>query len=189
MKLYRILIALILSATVLVGCSTSNDFSMGIVKTDQNKSPVKYGMGRSEVEKILGEGDDESSDGQTVYYGKSLRLWYRDDKISGIELRVNSEEAYVTTSGVKAGMVEDDIKKIYGEKFYSDMKNGGRLTYYYDTETKEIVNQETEQSNKKLTEAIREKPEGIYVLKFKFDKSGYLWEFSMTDSKLGHHGE
>lgn len=184
MKLYKMLIALMLSVILLAGCGSSGNFSMGIIKTDDKKHPVEYGMSRSEVEKILGKGKKMSE--QIVEYS-SLRLWYRDDKISAIIVFINSENEYATTSGVQAGMLEDDIKKIYGEKFFSDKNNGGYLTYYYNTETQDFIYPE---QGKETIEAIRMKPEKVYVLKFFFESdSGRLWRYSMGDSKREHYAQ
>ncbi|RXZ84627.1 hypothetical protein EBB07_01005 [Paenibacillaceae bacterium] len=143
MKLKGILAAALF--TVLIGCGgassfkpdTFSDKDMCIVKVDNEKAKVCYGMSRSEVEKILGNGREGNLHIYTEY-DVGVNLMYRDDIARGVMLNEESEGIYKTARGVKVGQTKDDVKSLHGSKYAIDLAENS-MEYYYDNKDNKFL--------------------------------------------------
>lgn len=92
---------------------------LAIVKVDDQKAVIKYGMSRADSEKVLGKGE-KMTIGDSFTYNSGVRIMYRNDKVAGISLTDESADAYETVSGLKIGMLKDEIKEVYGDQHQGD---------------------------------------------------------------------
>lgn len=179
MKLYKTLMVLVLCAIALTGCNSSGGITkkdLGIVKVDNKDDLVQYGMSRSDSEKVLGKGEAKGKNG--VSYENGITVIYRNEKVVAIRLGEGSEGVYTTTNGAKIGMLEDQIKEIYGE-IAVESSPKGYLSYYYDTGDKTFLNREEADG---LSGKIKPpETEKMHIVTLKFDANGYSENIVLSD--------
>lgn len=132
--------AILILLLIVTGCSNGEHFKadtflkddMCIVHSDGDKGKICYGMARSVVEKILGNG--QKGDFNSIEYDFGVSIFYRNDIVAGVTLEQGSQSKYKTSRGAEIGMTKADIKNLFGEKYA--VENGERnLDYFYDTVT------------------------------------------------------
>ncbi|GIP32672.1 hypothetical protein [Paenibacillus sp. J2TS4] len=136
-----ILLVLVIS----VGCGKSagsfeadtfSDKDMCIRKKEDLNAVICYGMSRAKAEEVAGS--ETGSNMGIADYPDGVRIFYRDDTVAGMALFEGSQGIYQTARGAELGMLLDDIKKLYGEKYKLD--TGERnLDYAYDTATQKFL--------------------------------------------------
>lgn len=169
---------------ILAGCGSKSGLSqndIGIRKIDDPKAKVVYGMGRADAEKVLGKGEKRSS-GDRYDYDNGVLAYYREDKVIGVALDEESEGIYETMSGARIGMLEGELKKIYGDKYNSEPSDGVFLNYTYDSENKIYLNRGDK--SKKSPEELKE----VYVLTMEFDTNGYSKSIVLLDQLMAQLG-
>lgn len=176
MKVYSSMLLFIVSLFLVTGCaSTSANISaedLTIIKSIDKNDFVKYGMSRSDAENILGKGEKTFLGFE---YNDGVTIMYRDDQVAGIALSEDAKGIYTTSNNIGIGMLEDDIKKQYGDQYMADQSNGGFLTYYYDTENKAFL------KDKSPTSITQENSQKIYVITIAFDENGYADRIMLLD--------
>ncbi|MBE9913289.1 hypothetical protein G8C92_04435 [Paenibacillus donghaensis] len=108
-----------------------------IVKDDDSKSKVCFGMSRADAEKVLGTGVKEMYD----KYDYGVSVIYRDGKtVSVIILDADSKNVYSTIRGLKSGDSKETVLKLYGDK-YPIMRETEPHTvdYVYDLKNKKFI--------------------------------------------------
>ncbi|RXZ84561.1 hypothetical protein EBB07_00660 [Paenibacillaceae bacterium] len=144
MKLKGILAAALF--IVLLGCGSASSFKpdtfsdkdMCIVKVDDEKVKVCYGMSRTDVEKILGKGKEGENLRIYTEYDFGVNLMYRDDIARGLMLQEGSESVYTTARGVKVGQTKEDVKSLHGSKYAIDIAENS-MEYYYDNKDNKFL--------------------------------------------------
>lgn len=140
------MLAVLTFLLIAVGCSAGHDFradtfskeDMCIEKSDSDKDKICYGMARTDVEKILGAGQQGGL--KNIEYDAGVSIFYRNDVVAGLSLEIGSKGKYMTSRGAEIGMTKADIKKIYGEKYA--VENGERnLDYFYDSADNKFLDQ------------------------------------------------
>jgi predicted small secreted protein len=186
LKLYAMFIVLVLSAIALTGCNSSEGITqkdIGIVKADNKGVAVQYGMSRSDTEKVLGNGELV---GKTLTkYDNGVSVVFRDDKVVAIGLETGSEEIYTTTSGAKIGMLEDEIKKIYGETVSLSSSQDPMISYCYNSETGEFLT--TEDLNGISKRMQPPETDKLYIFSFIFDERGHAIGIQVSDGTYGFY--
>jgi len=147
-----LVIAALLSLLIAAGCSsgsesiadsyepdTFSDKDRCIMKKEDLKAEVCYGMTRAEAEKVVGDPEEDKE--VFANYASGVKLFYRDQAVAGIALLEDSQGVYQTARGAEKGMSFDDIKKLYGEK-YANQVTERNLDYSYDTEAKKFLSDE-----------------------------------------------
>lgn len=176
MKVCKSMLLLLVSLFLVTGCvSTNANISaedMAVVKSSDKKAVVKYGMSRSDAENILGKGEKTFLGFE---YNDGVIVMYRDDQVVGVSLSEDSKGIYTTSNNIGIGMLEDDIKKQYGDQYMADQSNGGFLTYYYDTDGKAFL------KDKSPTSITQENSQKIYVITIAFDENGYADRIMLLD--------
>jgi outer membrane protein assembly factor BamE (lipoprotein component of BamABCDE complex) len=142
------MIAVLILLLIVIGCSAGSHFKadtfskddMCIVQTDGGKDKICYGMTRSDVEKILGIGQQGQQGGlKNIEYDTGVSIFYRNDVVAGVSLEQGSQSKFKTSRGAEIGMTKADIKKVYGEKYA--VEHGERnLDYIYDSVTDKFLN-------------------------------------------------
>ena len=92
-KIISAILAAILCMGMLAGCGSVNkeEHPLGVFKG--NKLVAEIGMPREQVEKNLGEGEDESDGKRVIYDG--IEIYYRDDKVMLITFRGEEYSNYL----------------------------------------------------------------------------------------------
>ncbi|WP_405115745.1 hypothetical protein MHH28_13600 [Paenibacillus sp. FSL K6-1217] len=138
---------------------TPDDIS--IVKVDDEKAIVTYGMSRTGAEKVVGEPEDEGI-GSRIRYNNGISITYRDNSVVFISLNEESKGKFKTVDGAEINMNKNDFKKIYGED--KAVEAPDTLNYVYDSEKKEYVNElKPDQENAKYKK---------YLVSVKFNDKG-----------------
>ncbi|MGF7046443.1 hypothetical protein J2T13_000919 [Paenibacillus sp. DS2015] len=177
----RVLAGLIVFALLLSGCGGEASFpadDMAIYKTGNKKKVVRYGMSRVEAEKVLGEEEKPSGDG--YLYDSGVAIFYRDDKVAGIRLDKESKKTF-QTKNIKIGMLEDDVKKKYGNITMAVAPLS--LDYYYDTLTKKFLD------DPMSLPKSQEGKENIYIISNTIDESGSVECIYLFDLKMALYGK
>lgn len=157
----RGIIVFTLFLVMLAGCNQEKKFEpdtfskadLAIIKEDDQKFKVSYGMSRSDVEKLLGAPKKDSINSRISNYDFGVQVMYRNDMVAGIMLDTDSKEIYKTARGVSVGMTKEQIKEVYGSKYARDEHN---LDYIYDSKNKRFTEE--------LPEKEKEELEQIYWL-------------------------
>lgn len=189
MKFGKILMALFLSAIVLTGCNSSGGITkkeLGVVKVDDKDAIVHYGMTRSDAEKLLGK--EKNAGKVLVSYENGIDVAYREDNVVAIFLKKESEGFYTTTSGARIGMLEYEIKNIYGAKDIISLPSTYTSYYNYSTETKKFLTQE--ELNELSGKLKPPESEKLYILNFNFslDSPGKVEKIMLSDATFGYFG-
>jgi outer membrane protein assembly factor BamE (lipoprotein component of BamABCDE complex) len=138
------IIAVLILLLIVIGCSAGGHFKadtfskddMCIVQSDGGKDKICYGMARSDVEKILGTGQQGSF--KSIEYDPGVSIFYRNDVVAGVTLEQGSQSKYKTSRGAEIGMTKADIMKLYGEKYA--VEHGERnLDYIYNSATDKFL--------------------------------------------------
>ncbi|WP_151735699.1 hypothetical protein [Paenibacillus tengchongensis] len=171
-------ITLLFLVLLLTACGSSDGgFStkdLAIQKVGDDQAVVRYGMSRVDAESILGE-EGELESGNSFSYSSGVKVMYREDKVAGIYLTEESEGAYETAAGLSSGMNNDDVKKIYGDHYLSDLENN--LDYAYDSDSGQYL-KETEWA-KKFEDDTK-----IYLISVIFDGQGSARTIMLTDRQM-----
>ncbi|MEK3866826.1 hypothetical protein MHH60_25485 [Paenibacillus sp. FSL H7-0716] len=192
-RIYTLLV-LIPVLLVLAVCSSGNakvskmepdTFSnqdMAIYKVDNSRERVSYGMSRKNAEKVLGTGNEGISNWYT--YDSGVSVIYRHDKAVAITLERESQGAYKTARGAEVGTNKERIKELYGEKYAIEnasesMKSLKYLEYYYDTETKKLVKENTSDFKSLSKKELRAK----YLLSTTYNEDGKIGLIILTDAQ------
>ncbi|BBI32671.1 hypothetical protein [Cohnella abietis] len=179
MKSFLRLTVLVLLITVAVGCSGGSSFKpntfsssdMCIVKIN-NKSKVCYGDSRSQAEKVLGSGT-KSPFGYEYDFG--VKLAFRDDKIVFLSFDEDAKGVYRTARGAKIGMLNSDVKKLYGNKYSGE--DGIYLGYFYDSKDKKFI----DEVPPTWTDPNSDIGVNTFVLQAYFDDNGYTDRIMLID--------
>jgi len=155
MKKYFYTISLLV---LLAGCGSSSgaftESDMCVEQVNDSSSKVCYGMSKSEVEKILGPGQEVHS--QLSEFENGLSAMYRDDMLVAIVLKEESKGVYVTARGAGMGMSKSEIVKLY--KDFSLFWSEGSVTSAYDMVEEEFIGEDyienKEQADKVLMLAV-----------------------------------
>ena len=129
-KIISAILAAILCMGMLAGCGSVNkeEHPLGVFKGD--KLVAEIGMPREQVEKNLGEGEDESDGKRVIYDG--IEIYYRDDKVMLITFRGEEYSNYL-------GEAPGDKYENFGEY---DMD-----TNYYDKDINLLMEDELKGNN------------------------------------------
>ncbi|WP_238649776.1 hypothetical protein [Paenibacillus piscarius] len=163
-------VLVLLFLAVLTACGSSKSGistdDLAIVKVDDEKAIVSYGMSRASVEKVTGEAESEGF-GNMMFYNNGVSVIYRDNSVVGILLSEDSKGKYKTVGGAEINMNKNDFKKIYGEEVGIDSPNN--LAYAYDSVNKEYLKElkyDSEYTNKKylISPTFNDKGEAERIL-------------------------
>ncbi|WP_019638365.1 hypothetical protein [Paenibacillus fonticola] len=149
---------------------------MTITKEGDKKTKVHYGMDRSDAEKILGSGEEIMK--FMIKYDPGVTIMYRNDKVAGIVLDVNSSDIF-RAHRLQIGMHRDKVKEIYGEVYIIDTAE--YIDYAYDTNSKKFIDSEPDV---KLTQ---EEMEDVYVISVIFDEEGLVNRILLLDQKMARY--
>lgn len=178
----------LLFLVVLAACgSTKSSISaedLSIVKLDKEKEIVSYGMSREEVDKVLGSGEEDKLMPPFINYDSGVSAIFRNGKIVLLYLPTESKGTYGGKRGTEIGMTKAQLKKVYGEKNAVETTKYN-LNFYYDTEIKEFLNQESAE------EAIKNKDRAklIYCIAFMFDDEGNSDSMQFSDALAAYSME
>ncbi|MDO3413039.1 hypothetical protein QWJ34_24965 [Saccharibacillus sp. CPCC 101409] len=154
------------------------DRDMCVVKTEDAKSRICYGTSREEAEKTAGEAQEtyDTSSG----YADGLALFYREDRVVGIDLREESIGVYQTARGAKVGMSRDELIGLYGDQ-YLKVPNQDQLAvnYYYDTENKKLLTDVVEALQNDRDEAGK-----VRIVSSMLEKDGSSKQIGIIDQKM-----
>lgn len=140
---FTFLITAVVVLIMLTGCSQGNRFEpdtfskddLAIIKEDDSKFKLSYGMSRDDVEKLLGAPkEDENSFKHQSSYDFGVRIMYRDDTVAGIVLEESSKGIYQTVRGIGVGMTREQIEAVYGSKYA--LKD---QSYMYDSKSERFI--------------------------------------------------
>ncbi len=175
---------------IVIGCSTGGHFKadtfskddMCIVQSDGGKDKICYGMARSDVEKILGTGQQGGL--KNIEYDQGVSIFYRNDLVAGVSLEQGSQSKYKTSRGAEIGMTKADIKKLYGEKYA--VEHGERnLDYLYDSVTERFIDNVSLGKNENMEDKVN-----TYSFSVMFDSSGVLADrIMLLDLKMAVYFE
>lgn len=134
---------------ILTGCSQEKKFEpdtfskddLAIIKEDDPKFKLSYGMSKTDVEELLGKPRETNLLGTNYDFG--VKIMYRNDKVAGIFLGEESKGIYLTARGAGVGMKKEYIKELYGNRYALD-KTEHNLDYQYDSKNKRYIEQWTE---------------------------------------------
>lgn len=161
---------------LLIGCSDSgsesyslneitiNDLSIHIAGDKSSK--VTYGMTRSDAEKVLGKGERSELFKNYYTYESDVSVLYREDIVVGITLGEESANEFQTLKGAKVGILRDDFKKMYGEKYVVLENNERYIDFVYDSTTNEYI------TNINSVQVQEDKTK-TYMVSAMFDSNGY----------------
>lgn len=129
---------------VLSGCSQAKKFEpdnfskddLAIIKEDDSKFKLSYGMSRTDVEKLLGNAKEDSMNSRISNYDFGVKVMYREDSVAGIMLTEDSKEIYQTARGASVGMTKEQIKEVYGSKYALGDHN---IDYIYDSKNDRFI--------------------------------------------------
>lgn len=177
MKL-RVELLFVILLIVLAGCSQGQEAGLtkkdlSIEKNEDGKSIVEYGMGRSDVEKVIGTGE-KSVIGFS--YESGVTIMYREDKVVGIALDKEAADTYKTPK-IKIGMLKEDIKKAYGEE---NMLNEAEKSIDFAFDTKEGTFLTQESKTKENIEDMQD----VYLVSVAFDDNGYADIIMLLDQRM-----
>ncbi|WP_339271465.1 hypothetical protein NYE54_08260 [Paenibacillus sp. FSL K6-1330] len=131
---------------LMAGCSGSNGGlktntlskdDLCIVKDDDSKSKVCFGMSQTDAEKILGTGAKD-----IMYkYDYGVSVVYRNDKtVSMIVLDTESKNVYSTVRGMKNGDLKENVLKLYGDTYPIVRETEPHsIDYVYDIKNKKFI--------------------------------------------------
>lgn len=169
-SLFALLILVILTA-----CGSSPNGlkadDLAAVKAE-NKEALQYGMSRTDVEKILGEGEEGALSSRFREYESGITTLYRDDRIVLIYLSEDSAGVFKTKSGAEIGMTKDQIIKLYGKE-HSESDSDSHYTYFYDSKNKKYL---------KDVKNLGDDSENIYVVSFSFNDDGKVKSIGLSDA-------
>lgn len=117
-RVFQYMLSIVMLA-LLMGCSsefkpdTLSENDLCIVKEDDSKSKVCFGMERSEAEEILGQ----ATKNIMMRYDYGVSVVYREDTVAYITLDEKSKDIYKTVRGVQVGDDKENVLKLYGEKY------------------------------------------------------------------------
>ncbi|MHA6530436.1 hypothetical protein [Paenibacillus sp. BAC0078] len=144
---------------------------LAIVKVDNEKEIVSYGMSRANVEKVLGE-SEESKLKRMMFYKNGVAVMYRDNSVVAILLSEESRGIFKTLQGAEINMNKDDLKKIYGNDNAIEKKEN--LDYIYDSESKKYLSEMTVKSEDRTK---------IYHVSIRFNDAGEAERISVLDNR------
>lgn len=172
MRFKGLLIAVLI---LLAGCGSKEGITtddLSLVKLDDEKAKVYYGMPREEVEKILGD-PDESTKLYTVYES-GVQVLYRDNKVVKLSIGEDAADQFKTAGGAGIGSTKEQLTEIYGDKFIKP--NGEQnLDYLYDPENNEYV-----ESFEKVDRNLLER---CYLVSMMFDNDNKVDAITLSDYK------
>jgi uncharacterized protein YcfL len=167
---------------LLTACSSSNNSSLtageewAIVKADNEKEALRYGMSREAAEKILGKGEDSGiTRMKLIQYEDGIQAMYRDKKVVMLVLDYQSEGVYQVERGGKVGMTSEQFKEIYGKDNVIESP-GKSLDYLYNINNNTYLT-EPEMHNVSGDEQMKE----LRQLSAVFDDSGAARFISIGD--------
>ncbi|MEK5032984.1 hypothetical protein MKY96_16120 [Paenibacillus sp. FSL R7-0302] len=134
-------VILLLMVVLLTACGSSSKGlstdDLAIVRVNDEKQIVSYGMSRALAEKVLGEGEE---DGNTNFfnYESDIRIFYRDNSLVYIYMGEDSKGVYKTVQGAEINMNQDDLKRIYGKNNFIEHE-GIVSAYRYDSINKKYL--------------------------------------------------
>ncbi|OBZ08940.1 hypothetical protein A8L34_22590 [Bacillus sp. FJAT-27264] len=173
---------IVLLFVLLVGCGSSESFKpdtfseddLAIVKVDDEKQIVKYGMSREDAEKILGPSKTDKE--LFPKYDFGVQIIYRDDKVVAIGLTEDSEGVYKSSRGAEVGMKKEGVKKLYSEKYGLSVFEQD-LDYIYDSRAKRYLGKvSADQPTKDEGELV-----DTYLASFRFDDNGDADSIFLSD--------
>ncbi|MEK3835129.1 MULTISPECIES: hypothetical protein [unclassified Paenibacillus] len=171
-------VVLLLMVVLLTACGSSNKGlstdDLGIVRVNDEKQIVSYGMSRALAEKVLGVGEE---DGNTNFfnYESGIRIFYRDNAVVFIYMGEDSKGVYKTVQGAEINMNQDDLKRIYGENNFIEHK-GKVSAYVYDSINKKYLAD---------TEVGLEERDKFYEIGFAYE-SGEVKGILQSDHKASY---
>jgi len=150
---------------------------MCIIKVGDSKAKVCYGDSRSDVEKVLGNG--EKNEIKSFDYNSGVSIFYRNDVVAGIVLNKESKNLFKTARGAGIGMLKVDIKKLIGEKYAIEDSTNDKLEYIIDSENNKFTDKTT------LALAFtKEEKQSFYVVSVYFNEDGYSREIELIDDRM-----
>ncbi|AIQ29390.1 hypothetical protein P40081_15465 [Paenibacillus sp. FSL P4-0081] len=134
----------------LTACGSSksgiNEDDLAIVKVDNEKEIVKYGMSQEEAEKILGTGKKTTT---FSTYSSGISIMYRDGAVVCIFIDEESKGKYKTIQGAEVGMSKKELIDLYGETGAFSLSEI-QLDYVYDSTNKKYLTIDEQSSNNDL---------------------------------------
>lgn len=118
---------------------------------------------------------EEINIGDSFAYSSGVRIMYREDKVAGISMIEESEDAYETVGGLKIGMLKADVKKIYRDQYLADLEKN--LDYAYDSDSKQFLKESEWAKN-------FEDNTKVYLISVLFDGNGYVSSILLTDRQM-----
>ncbi len=111
---------------------------------------IEYGMKRTDVEKILGQGEENAVQSAAITYDEGkISVFYRRNEtesaenvsdqqtVAGVMLNAQSAGAYQTPRGLEAGKTVQEVLDAYGE--YPGIRSELSLSYQYDMARKKMI--------------------------------------------------
>ncbi|WP_046503017.1 hypothetical protein [Paenibacillus riograndensis] len=109
---------------------------LAIVKVGDEKAVVQYGMSRANVEKVLGEAENDGARGM-MFYNNGVGVLYRENSAVAILMNEDSKGSFITSGGLEVNMNKNDLYKIYDEK--NAIEVSGSLNFAYDSVDKKYL--------------------------------------------------
>ncbi|TYA10950.1 hypothetical protein FRY98_24590 [Paenibacillus faecis] len=183
MGIKKIVAGFIVIALLLTGCGGGSSFSadnLAIRKINDKKQVVRYGMTRTDAEKVLGVGEKQG-DGvgarNSYNYESGVVIAYRDDKVVVILLNEGSSDVYETSKGARVGMLKGEIEEMYGENYLKET-NERNLDYIYDSVNKKFI---VDSGSMKDLKADNK----TYMISSTFNSDGYAETVMLLDREFG----
>lgn len=165
----------------IAGCSTSADpdtlskSDLCIVKSDDAKQKVCYGMTRSKAEKVLGSGQ-KSTIG--FKYDHGVQVMYRkNDRIATIHL--SEKGVYKTARGAQIGDSKESLLALYGEKYPNvrDKSKPYTVEYAYDSKEKKFIGEAS------YGEISKDPKPEYYFFQAVLNENNQITDFYLSDMK------
>ncbi|ASA20964.1 hypothetical protein [Paenibacillus donghaensis] len=164
---------LLLMLVLLTACGASNSGlstdDLAIVKVDDEKQIVQYGMSRAAAEKVLGEA---SGDKNYLSYENGVKVLYRDNSVALLSLGEESKGVYKTLQGAEINMNKEELKGIYGKDKAIEVQ-GNNLDYVYDSINKKYLT---------TTEVNPEERKSFYHISININEQGEAKSIFLMDN-------
>ncbi|GGF72718.1 hypothetical protein GCM10010912_17410 [Paenibacillus albidus] len=164
---------LLLMLVLLTACGASNSGlstdDLAIVRVDDEKQIVQYGMSRAAAEKVLGEA---SGNKNYLSYENGVEVLYRDNSVVLLSLGEESKGVYKTIQGAEINMNKGEMKEIYGEDQAIEIHENN-LDYLYDSINKKYLTD---------IEVNSEERKSFYHISFMFNEQGEAESIFLSDN-------
>jgi len=167
---------------VLVGCNKPNDFELDnftmldmCIEESAGKEKICYGDDRHITEETLGSGKENKLIAG-FEYDNGVMVLYRDEKVVGMALQDGSQGKFKTSRGAEIGLLKEEMKELYGEKFSVDRAEYN-IDFIYQQESETFIPfRDGTQNEEEMTHT--------YLISATFNQDGHANRIMLLDRKM-----